>query len=62
MGLEKEELFSLEIGALLHDLGKIGVPDSILFKPGPLDDKEYEQVKEHPQRGKKMIEGIAYLE
>ncbi len=62
MGLTDEELFSLEIGALLHDLGKISVPDSILLKPGPLEHEEYEQVKEHPQKGKEMIEGITYLE
>ncbi len=62
MGLIDEELFSLEIGTLLHDLGKISVPDSILLKPGPLEHEEYERVKEHPQKGKEMIEGIAYLE
>ena len=62
MGLTKEELYFLEIGSLLHDLGNIGVPDSIFCKPGPLEHEEYEQVKEHSKKGKKMIEGITYLQ
>ena len=62
MGLTNDELSFLEIGSLLHDLGKISVPDSIFCKPGPLEHEEYEQVKEHTQKGKKMIEGITYLQ
>ena len=62
MGLTNEELSFLEIGSLLHDLGNIGVPDAIFCKTGPLEHKEYEQVKEHAQKGKKIIEGIAYLQ
>jgi len=62
MGLTNEELSFLEIGSLLHDLGNISVPDSILCKPGPLEHEEYEQVKGHAQKGKKMIEGITYLQ
>jgi len=61
MGLSEEEMFNLEIGALLHDIGKIGIPDSILQKPAPLENGEYEKVKEHPRKGKRMIQDISYL-
>jgi hypothetical protein len=48
LGFRDEELEAIEIGALLHDIGKIGIPESILRKPGPLDDEEWEQIKTHP--------------
>jgi hypothetical protein len=48
LGLKGEELEALEIGALLHDVGKIGVPEAILRKEGPLDDSEWEVMKTHP--------------
>ncbi len=41
LGLEEAELQNLEVAALLHDIGKVGIPDSILKKPGKLDDEEY---------------------
>jgi HD-GYP domain-containing protein (c-di-GMP phosphodiesterase class II) len=61
MGLSGEELFNLEIGALLHDVGKIGVTDKILQKPGPLDSKERERIREHPAKGNAILSNIAYL-
>ena len=61
MGLKKEDLFSIEIGALLHDVGKIGVPDAILHKPGPLAEVELQQLREHPQKGKNIFGNIDYL-
>ena len=61
MGLEEEEMFNLEIGALLHDIGKIGIPDSILQKPEPLKKSELKAVQEHPLKGKRMIQDISYL-
>ncbi len=61
MGLPEEEMHALELAALLHDLGKIGLSDSILLKPGPLSSKEYAQVKEYPRRGGELMSGIAYL-
>jgi len=61
MGLEEEEMFNLEIGALLHDIGKIGIPDSILQKPAPLKKSELKTVQEHPLKGKRMIQDISYL-
>jgi hypothetical protein len=48
LGFKHDELEAIEIGALLHDIGKIGIPEHILRKPGPLDDQEWEQIKTHP--------------
>ncbi|OLE51209.1 MAG: hypothetical protein AUG51_24580, partial [Acidobacteria bacterium 13_1_20CM_3_53_8] len=48
LGLNEEQLRSLEFGALLHDIGKIGVPDSILRKPAALTDNEWTRMREHP--------------
>jgi HD-GYP domain-containing protein (c-di-GMP phosphodiesterase class II) len=60
--LDEEDLFTIEIGALLHDVGKIGVPDAILQKPGPLEDGETREIREHPATGKNILGNIAYLE
>ena len=49
IGLDDEELRILAQGAMLHDLGKIGIPDEILKKPGILDEYEFERIKEHPR-------------
>src|SRR5207302_1059851 len=43
------ELRTIEMGALLHDIGKIGVRDAVLLKPGPLDQEEWHEMREHPQ-------------
>ena len=51
----------LEYGFLLHDLGKIGVPDAILLKAGPLDRSEREQMRVHPALGKAIVSKIPYL-
>jgi putative nucleotidyltransferase with HDIG domain len=48
LGYAGVELDAIEIGALLHDIGKIGIPERILHKPGPLDDEEWKVMKEHP--------------
>lgn len=61
MGLSQQELKSLERGALLHDLGKIGVPDSILRKSGPLDDSEWAEMHQHPAKGAEIIHEIPAL-
>ncbi len=51
----------LEYGFLLHDIGKIGIPDAILRKPGPLDPEELEQMRFHPVLGERVLEQIPYL-
>lgn len=62
LGLSQEELTSIERGALLHDIGKIGVPDSILYKPGPLDDEEWVIMKQHPVIGYRMCMKVGLLQ
>ena len=47
------------VGSLLHDLGKIGVPDSLLQKAGRLTDAEFEIIKQHPTIGRRILEGVA---
>lgn len=51
LGLEESELQNLEVAALLHDIGKVGIPDSILKKPGKLEPEEYALMKKHPEYG-----------
>ncbi len=58
LGMEEDELETLRISALLHDVGKIGIDDSILKKPAALTDEEYEIMKTHPQRGYKIMKNI----
>ena len=48
LGYEGDELDAVEVGALLHDIGKIGIPEAIIRKPGPLNDDEWAIMKEHP--------------
>jgi len=55
LGLSASRLRTLAIGALVHDIGKLSVPDAILKKPGPLDDEEYAVIKEHPERGYRLL-------
>ena len=60
-GLNREEMKSLEFGSLLHDIGKIGVPDLILRKPGKLTDEEWVRMREHPRHGQQILRGIEFL-
>jgi HD-GYP domain-containing protein (c-di-GMP phosphodiesterase class II) len=48
-------------GALLHDIGKIAIPDSILLKPGPLNEREWSVMRQHPQYAYNMLSPITYL-
>jgi response regulator RpfG family c-di-GMP phosphodiesterase len=61
-GLTGPQMKSLEFGSLLHDIGKIGVPDAILRKPAKLTDVEWERMREHPLHGQQILRGIEFLE
>ncbi|MFN2525691.1 MAG: HD-GYP domain-containing protein [Actinomycetota bacterium] len=52
---------ALSLGAILHDVGKIGIADSVLLKPAPLTDLEWEVMREHPAIGEKMLSGIEFV-
>ena len=62
LGLEGTSLKRLELGALFHDIGKIGIPETILSKPGPLTPDERKVVETHPELGEKIIAPIDRLE
>ena len=61
-GLDSQRLKSLEFGSLLHDIGKIGVPDLILRKPAKLTSEEWVLMREHPVHGQQILRGIKFLE
>ncbi len=61
MGLSEPELVHVRRGALLHDMGKMGIPDGILLKPGALTDDEWILMRQHPQLAYDMLQPIAYL-
>src|SRR5882762_2047658 len=61
-GLDTERTKSLEFGSLLHDIGKIGVPDLILRKPAKLTPEEWVLMREHPVHGQQILRGIKFLE
>jgi len=62
MGVCESELTWIRRGAILHDVGKIGVSDAILRKPGKLDAAEWEEMKRHPEMGYRMLKHIRFLE
>ncbi|HEV8463137.1 MAG TPA: HD domain-containing phosphohydrolase [Gaiellaceae bacterium] len=59
--LPVEEIETIRLGAILHDVGKIGIPDRVLLKPGPLDDEERAIVETHPEIGDKLLEPLDLL-
>lgn len=61
-GLDSQRIKALEFGSLLHDIGKIGVPDSILRKPAKLTDDEWVLMRQHPVHGQQILRGIEFLE
>jgi len=61
LGIVEPELTVIEHGALLHDIGKIGIKDEVLLKPGPLDQAEWATMKKHPELGWKLLQRVDYL-
>jgi len=61
-GLKDAELIHVRRGATLHDIGKVAIPDNILFKPGPLDQEEWEIMRRHPKYAVDLLSPIKYLE
>jgi len=61
LGLSDAEIDTLRVSALLHDVGKIGVDDRILKKPGKLTDEEFDQMKEHPAKGASIMRPVSQL-
>lgn len=61
LGLSEDELVHVRRGALLHDIGKMGVPDCVLLKPGPLDEDEWKQMRRHPSLAREMLWPISFL-
>jgi putative nucleotidyltransferase with HDIG domain len=61
LGVRGTELLDIERGALLHDIGKIGVRDSILLKPDKLTPEEWVEMRRHPELGYRLLEGIEFL-
>ncbi len=60
-GLGSQALFNLRLGALLHDIGKIAVPRNVLLKPGPLDEREWQVMRGHPQIGFQLLAAVPDL-
>lgn len=61
LGLDPESLRMLEFGAVLHDVGKIGIPDAVLGKPGPLGRDEWAMMRRHPEIGRDLLAHIGFL-
>ena len=61
MGVSETDMVHVRRGALLHDVGKIGTPDSTLLKPGPLTDEEWVVMRRHPQLAFDLLSPISYL-
>lgn len=61
MGISDEEIVNIQRGALLHDIGKMGIPDSILLKPNPLSDDEWVIMRQHPIYAYRLLSKIPYL-
>jgi PAS domain S-box-containing protein/putative nucleotidyltransferase with HDIG domain len=62
LGVTERDLVHIRRGALLHDIGKMGIPDSILLKPGELNSEEWDEMKKHPIYGYEILRSIGFLE
>ncbi len=61
LGLPEADIARVRQAGLLHDVGKIGVPDAILLKPGALSDEEFAVIKQHPEIGERILRGLPFL-
>lgn len=61
LNFSEREMINLRWGALLHDIGKMAIPDTILFKPGPLNEQEWEIMRQHPLYAQDFLKGIDFL-
>jgi HD-GYP domain-containing protein (c-di-GMP phosphodiesterase class II) len=61
LGVESTNLVNIRRGALLHDIGELAIPDSILLKPGPLSKEEWDIVRQHPIHAQKLLSAIPNL-
>jgi HD-GYP domain-containing protein (c-di-GMP phosphodiesterase class II) len=61
IGLDTDRVPGIEFGFLLHDVGKVGVPDAILFKPGSLDETEFALIAQHPVIGSEILRDVDFL-
>jgi putative nucleotidyltransferase with HDIG domain len=61
LGLPADDLEIIRLGALLHDIGKIGVPDAVLLKPGSLSNAEFDIIKQHPVAGARILRSVPFL-
>lgn len=61
LGLNPENILALQRGGYLHDIGKVAIPDSVLFKPGPLTPEEWEIMKSHTERGERICRNVRPL-
>jgi len=62
LGLSEEQVGRVRLAGMLHDVGKVGVPDSILNKPAKLTDEEYEVIKRHPGLGAQILEHPSFAD
>jgi putative nucleotidyltransferase with HDIG domain len=62
LGVETADLIHIRRGAILHDIGKVAIPDQILFKPGPLGTEEWEIMRRHPDIAVELLSSVSYLE
>jgi putative nucleotidyltransferase with HDIG domain len=62
LGITEPQLSKMARGALLHDVGKIGIPDGIIWKPGPLGPEEWTLMRKHPQYGRDIVSRITFLQ
>lgn len=61
MGVGQDEIIQIRRGALLHDIGKMGIPDRILLKPGPLNEEEWQIMRQHPEYARDLLSRIQFL-